>query len=70
MTGFLLKEMKKAGPDFGNARGVRNCFEAVVRRMNARLISGEEYFFTEEQLRSLSDEEISTIRKEDFESEE
>lgn len=64
---YLAAEKKKAYPDFGNARGVRNCFESVVKRMNARLSSCENTFLSDRKLQSLSDEEIRTIRKIDFE---
>lgn len=67
VCGYLENEKKKAYPDFGNARGVRNCFEAVVKRMNSRLASYEDALPSAKQLQSLSDEEIRTIRKIDFE---
>ena len=64
---YIVREQEKAYPDFGNARGVRNCFEAVVKRMNARLAANDEVLLSETQLQLLSDEEISTIRREDIE---
>lgn len=65
---YIVREQEKAYPDFGNARGVRNCFEAVVKRMNARLAANDEILLSETQLQQLPDEEISTIRREDFEN--
>lgn len=58
---------KKMKSEFGNARGVRNCFEAVIRRMNARLAECGEVLLSDSKLRQLSDEDISTIRRQDIE---
>ena len=67
VAAYIEREQEAAYPDFGNARGVRNCFETVVKRMNARLAANDEGFLSETQLQQLSDEEISTIRREDIE---
>ncbi len=64
---YIRKEMRKACPDFGNARGVRNCYETVVKKMNARLASYEDTLPSDSHLQQISDEDISTIRREDIE---
>ena len=64
---YIRKEMQKAYPDFGNARGVRNCYEKVVKRMNARLASYEDTLPSEAHLQKISDEDLSTIRRGDIE---
>ena len=64
---YIRKEMQKAYPDFGNARGVRNCYEKVVKRMNARLASYEDTMPSEAHLQKISDEDLSTIRRGDIE---
>ncbi|MBQ7927071.1 MAG: AAA family ATPase [Lachnospiraceae bacterium] len=68
VAAYITREQEKAYPDFGNARGVRNCFEAVVKRMNARLAANGEILLSERKLQQLSDEELSTIRREDIEN--
>ena len=67
VANYIAREQENAYPDFGNARGVRNCFEAVVKRMNARLAAKDEILLSQAQLQLLSDEEICTIRREDIE---
>jgi len=67
VAAYIRKEMKKAYPDFGNARGVRNCYETVVRRMNSRLASYEDTLPSDSHLQQISDEDISIIRREDIE---
>jgi len=62
-----IEGKKKVKSEFGNARGVRNCFEAVVRRMNARLAAGDDVLLSETQLHQLSDDDINIIRREDIE---
>ena len=64
---YIRKEMQKAYPDFGNARSVRNCYEKVVKRMNARLASYEDTMPSEAHLQKISDEDLSTIRRGDIE---
>lgn len=64
---YLMKEKQLARSDFGNARGVRNCYEKVVRRMNARICAMEQDSLTEEDLQKIPDVVLNTIRREDFE---
>jgi len=64
---YISRAKAEAEADFGNARGVRNCFENVVKRMNARLAANDTGILSEAQLHQLSDEEISMIRREDME---
>ena len=67
VAAYISRAKAEAKADFGNARGVRNCFESVVKRMNARLADNAAGVLSETQLYQLSEEEISTIRREDME---
>lgn len=68
IRGYISREKDKAEKDkvkneegdFGNARGARNCADAVISRHNMRVSEGND-------LETLSDEEFYTIRKADFE---
>ena len=64
---YLAEQKRNYHSDFGNARGVRNCFETVTKKMDARLASGDDLYLSTIQLQELSDEELKTIRKIDFE---
>ena len=66
---FLMKEKQKSRTDFGNARGVRNCYEKVVKRMNARICAMENDIPTDAELQKIPDDVLNTIRKEDIENE-
>ena len=64
---FLMREKQKAKADFGNARGVRNCYERVIKRMNARICAMEADVLTDADLQKIPDEVLNTIRREDIE---
>ncbi|MGN0366114.1 MAG: AAA family ATPase [Suilimivivens sp.] len=64
---FLMREKQKAKADFGNARGVRNCYEKVIKRMNARICAMEADVLTDADLQKIPDEVLNTIRREDIE---
>lgn len=60
-VGELLKNKKKATKDFGNGRGVRNVFEAVLRAQKNRL---SELMFN--SVNQINDEEFLIIKEEDL----
>lgn len=64
---YIMKEKQGAKSDFGNARGVRNCYEKVIKRMNARICAMEADTLTEEDLQRIPDAVLNTIRREDIE---
>jgi len=57
IKGIILEELKKQ-PDFGNARGVRNLYEKVIRKQALRLF--------DMKADNITQEELTTIKKEDF----
>lgn len=63
---FLLQEKENARSDFGNARGVRNCYERVVKRMNARICAQMKDSLSDEDLEKITDKELNTILREDI----
>ena len=66
VEGYLIREKENARSDFGNARGVRNCYERVVKRMNARICSQIKDSLSDEDLAKITDKELNTILKEDI----
>lgn len=62
----LWEEKERAKSDFGNARGVRNVYEKVVKRMNARICAQIQDSLSEEELQKLDDRELNTILREDI----
>ena len=55
-----IEEKKEKTADFANARGVRNCFEEVVKNQAVRLQRKKRSGVT------LTKEDVLTLRKEDF----
>ena len=64
---YLMREKQKSRTDFGNARGVRNCYEKVIKRMNARICAMEAGMPTDADLQKIPDDVLNTIRREDIE---
>ena len=58
---LLLRERKKQVKDFGNARGVRNIVEDIIKRKNSRVM--KEFNQTKE---TPTREALTTIKKEDI----
>ena len=58
---LIASKQAADGKEFANARGVRNMVEAALRRRNVRVAEASEAgtFFTEEELRSLTLEDIT-----------
>lgn len=58
---LIASKQAADGKEFANARGVRNMVEAALKRRNVRVAEASEdgYYFSEEELRQLSIEDIS-----------
>lgn len=65
----FLEDKKRSNKDFGNARGVRNCHEKIVKRMNARICLLLSDTLTEDELKNVKDDILNTIKKEDIKDE-